>query len=345
MKKAPRLVVDLIKKEVTASFDDQDFPVSAEAASKIKEVPKKPDWESSLRAQAEPKTHRMTLDHILTTEQWVAMFPNRNLHAEHSIYDHGALVQAAESFPTFANEGTPQMHIRELAAFLAHASQETSGWSPGKSFQWGLVYSLEKGCSAESKPCSQYNLCASEYAKDFPCAQGKQYFGRGPLMIRNNINYGRASKALFGDDRLLKSPDLVADDPTVAWRVALWQWMTPLEGRPSAHEVMIGSWSDNRKGGLLNFPGPQKSTVAASSFGTSISVIAGQKECGILDSKNAENRINYYLRYCAMLGVDPGDDLQVYLNCLHQHTCPIQFPSPLPPPTPPPKHILALHIF
>lgn len=45
----------------------------------------------------------------------------------------------------------------------------------------------------------------------FPCAAGRRYFGRGPMQLSWNYNYGQAGRALGLD--LLHNPDWVAQDP------------------------------------------------------------------------------------------------------------------------------------
>jgi hypothetical protein len=39
------------------------------------------------------------------------------------------------------------------------------------------------------------------------------------------------------------NPDAVAADPVLAFRTALWFWMTPQSPKPSAHDVMAGRWT------------------------------------------------------------------------------------------------------
>ena len=77
-------------------------------------------------------------------------------------------------------------------------------------------------------PCSTTNPC--------PCYAGKKYYGRGPIQLSYNFNYGTFSytmqklgitKVLFKfDDPLyfLKNPDLVNTDSTVIWLTAIDFW-------------------------------------------------------------------------------------------------------------------------
>lgn len=51
-------------------------------------------------------------------------------------------------------------------------------------------------------------------------------------------SYGPCGEALGLD--LLNQPELVSSDPVVAFRTALWFWMTPQSPKPSCHDVMQG---------------------------------------------------------------------------------------------------------
>lgn len=50
---------------------------------------------------------------------------------------------------------------------------------------------------------------------------GWKYRGRGFIQLTGKNNYAQASKAIYGDDRLVKNPDLV-NDPAVAAEVSAW---------------------------------------------------------------------------------------------------------------------------
>jgi hypothetical protein len=50
---------------------------------------------------------------------------------------------------------------------------------------------------------------------------GWKYRGRGYIQLTGKSNYAQASQAVFGDDRLVKDPDLV-NDPKVAAEVVAW---------------------------------------------------------------------------------------------------------------------------
>lgn len=54
---------------------------------------------------------------------------------------------------------------------------------------------------------------------------GARFAGRGLIQVTGRANYGKASQALFGDDRLLKNPELL-EHPEWAAKSAAWYWST-----------------------------------------------------------------------------------------------------------------------
>ncbi len=115
------------------------------------------------------------------------------------------------------------------------------------------------------------------------CAPGKQYYGRGPLQLSWNYNYCAAGQALGLP--LQYDPDLVARESPVAWATALWFWMTSTgAGWTTGHNAMV------------NGPG----------FGETIRTINGSLECNGGNPGQVQSRIQFYLRFCSILGVDPG---------------------------------------
>jgi putative chitinase len=53
---------------------------------------------------------------------------------------------------------------------------------------------------------------------------GHRFIGRGLKQLTGRFNYTRASRELYGDDRLVRNPDLVATDKNVALETACWFW-------------------------------------------------------------------------------------------------------------------------
>ncbi|MFH5851723.1 chitinase, partial [Clostridium perfringens] len=60
----------------------------------------------------------------------------------------------------------------------------------------------------------------------------QDYFGRGPIQITWNYNYGPAGQSIGFDG--LNSPATVASDPVIAFKTGLWFWMN------NVHSVITG---------------------------------------------------------------------------------------------------------
>jgi putative chitinase len=62
---------------------------------------------------------------------------------------------------------------------------------------------------------------------------GEKFKGRGFIQLTGRDNYTRASEQIFGDDRLVKNPDL-ASKLDVAAKIALWYWKNQV--RPKVND-------------------------------------------------------------------------------------------------------------
>ncbi|KAI9107828.1 hypothetical protein K1719_021164 [Acacia pycnantha] len=235
------------------------------------------------------------LAHIISNDTFEQMLMHRDDAAcpARGFYTYDAFIEAAKSFPAFAATGDVATNKREAAAFLAQTSHETTGgWpdAPNGPYAWGYCFKEE---------VARGDYCAP--SEEYPCATGKQYYGRGPIQLSWNYNYGQAGTALKED--LLDNPELVATDPVLSFETALWFWMTPQWPKPSCHDVMTGSWT------------PSDADLAAGrlpGYGTVTNIINGGLECGIGPDPGVEDRIGFYKRYCDILGVDYGDNLDCH---------------------------------
>ncbi|KAE8698762.1 Endochitinase 1 [Hibiscus syriacus] len=211
-----------------------------------------------------------------------------------NFYTYDAFISAARSYPAFASNGNQDTRKREIAAFLAQTSHETTGWwptAPDGPYSWGYCYNREQN------PPSSY--CQPN--PTYPCASGRQYFGRGPMQLSWNYNYGQCGRAIRVD--LLKNPDLLATDATISFKSAFWFWMTAQPPKPSCHNVIVGAWSPS---------GSDQAAGRVPGYGVITNIINGGLECGRGRNAQVEDRIGFYKRYCDVLGVSYGNNLDCY---------------------------------
>lgn len=242
-------------------------------------------------------TNQVKITHT-NTETGVAKVVSTSTHFNASWNLTKPLIKDKVFYKNFLAEGTVTTRKRELAAFLANISHETTGGPiDGNTYEWGLFFREEGENTAE--PPNDYVSPNEEY----PPVAGKSYHGRGPIQLSYNYNYGLASEHIFGDKSiLLNTPELVSTDAKISLMTAVWFWMTPQSPKPSAHDVMVGNWMPTQDEIALNrLPG----------LGMTINIINGGVECGTnSDSEKlqVQDRINYYKRYASILSVSTDID-------------------------------------
>lgn len=265
------------------------------------------------------------LQNIAPLATFLKIFPHADSVACTSKKDgmHGVyagLIEAAKEFPEFANpDALPDMiggftlteqdkvsiAKREVAAFLANASQETTGgWAtaPDGPSAWGLCFTEEVGC--ESGQCTEYT--SKHDPATFPFSTTETYHGRGMIQLSWNYNY-KLFQDYYNENfangnpiDLINNPGLVIQDHKIAWLSALWFWMTPQSPKPSAHDAMTGIWqpsdtdkNDGRLPGLV----------------MTINIINGGLECSKPTIPKVEGRVSFMKRYSEILGTTTGDNL------------------------------------
>ncbi|MBN8613693.1 MAG: hypothetical protein J0L92_24065 [Deltaproteobacteria bacterium] len=244
-----------------------------------------------------PSSSTSTIGELVSRERFEEIFLHRGTApCRGAFYTYDAFLAAADTFPAFASAGDDATRRREVAAFLANIAHETTGgWdtAPDGRYAWGLCW-ITEGATVDPSALPEYCSPSAEW----PCEPGQKYFGRGPMQLSWNYNYGQCGVALGLP--LLTSPDLVASDPTIAFRTALWFWMTPQSPKPSCHDVMTGGYAptpDDASAGRL--PG----------FGLTVNIINGGLECGHGADDRVNDRIGFYERFTTLLGTTPGDNL------------------------------------
>ncbi|GFY92822.1 homolog of carrot EP3-3 chitinase [Actinidia rufa] len=174
-------------------------------------------------------------------------------------YSRSVFLQATDSYSSFGRDGSIDDSKREISAFFAHVTHETGHF-----------------CYIEEIDGPSKNYCKEDNTQ-YPCVAGKGYYGRGPIQLSWNFNYGPAGNSIGFDG--LNNPETVATDPVVSFKTALWFWMN------NVHSV-IGQ-----------------------GFGETIRAINGDRECNGANPDTVNSRVEYYKDYCNQLSVDPGDNL------------------------------------
>ncbi|EEF36642.1 probable inactive chitinase-like protein LaCIC [Ricinus communis] len=208
-------------------------------------------------------------------------------------YTYDAFISAAKDFPGFGTTGDVATRKGEIAAFFGQTSHETTGgWpsAPDGPYAWGYCFIREQNPGSYCSPSSTY-----------PCAPNKQYYGRGPIQLTWNYNYGQCGRAIGVD--LLNNPDLVATDPVISFKAAIWFWMTPQSPKPSCHDVITGRWSPSAA---------DRSAGRLAGYGVLTNIINGALECGRGWDSRVDDRIGFYKRYCDLLGIGYGNNLDCY---------------------------------
>ena len=238
--------------------------------------------------------NNVTIGNIFTSAAFDEMLKYRNDDRCQSkgFYTYNALITAAQSFDGFGTTGDLDTRKRELAAFLAQTSHQTSGgWqgAPDGPYAWGYCF---------IRANNPQTYCSSN---KWPCPTGRQFYGRGPIQITHNHNYGKGGKGIGAD--LINDPEMVATDPVVSFKTAIWYWMSPQGNKPSSHEVITEQWKPSDV---------DKAANRLAGYGVVTNVLSGGVECGHGPDDRVASRIGFYKRYCDLLGVTYGENLDCY---------------------------------
>ncbi|KAI3724480.1 hypothetical protein L2E82_36259 [Cichorium intybus] len=155
-------------------------------------------------------------------------------------------------YPEFARSDSMDDSKRELAAFFAHVTHVTDHF-----------------CHIEAIDKQVYCEASNEY----PCAPNKRYYGRGPLQITYNYNYGAAGRSIGID--MLGNPDIVANDQIISFKTALWFWMENVH------------------------------SVVGQGFGATIRAI-NSPACNGGNADQVSSPVSFYTNYCNQFGVSTG---------------------------------------
>ncbi|XWS76736.1 hypothetical protein CRYUN_Cryun01aG0203400 [Craigia yunnanensis] len=219
------------------------------------------------------------ISHLISEDLFDSIFLHKDDNAcpARNFYTYDSFIQATKRYSKFGNTGNLVISKSEIAAFLAQISHETTGgWAtaPDGPYVWGLCFKEEMNLPS--------NYCDSTNTQ-WPCYPGKSYHGRGPIQLSWNFNYGPVGKELGFDG--LRNPEIVANNSLIAFKTALWFWMTEQNQKPSCHDVMVGKYV------------PPEADLAANwtaGYGLVTNIINGRLECGILNNARVNDRIGFF---------------------------------------------------
>jgi GH18 family chitinase/predicted chitinase len=265
------------------------------------------------------------ISELITASDWIKMFPNLNAYGiagktaynfddvtvkDLFKYDNFINAVSHQKYSRFASEGSVVVRLRELAAFLANTSHETTGGWGGyeegaERYNWGYVFPREVAAQENKEHYTDNSNT------NYPPSAGKYYYGRGPIQLSWNYNYGQFSQFFYDDKTvLLNDPDKVLNEGPLFFQSAMWFWMTPQGKKPSCHGAVIGNWDADdvisekmREYNNLYF-----------GFGLTINIINGGLEAGKQSEgqrKKVYDRIGFYKHFCKILNVSPGENLDV----------------------------------
>lgn len=123
-------------------------------------------------------------------------------------------VKWAPALSAAMESGEINTRLRQ-AAFLAQVGHESGS----------LVYVRELGSDAYLDKYDTGSLAKRLGNTPEDDDDGQLYRGRGLIQVTGRENYGKASKALFGDDRLVRDPQIL-EQPEWAAKSAVWYWTT-----------------------------------------------------------------------------------------------------------------------
>lgn len=179
-------------------------------------------------------------------------------------------------YEAFANVKDLDKDRKELSAFLAQISHETTGGRVDDINKVAGLYFIEEVAYTNG------NVAKDHYHDSdptLPADPNQSYHGRGPMQLSWNTNYAIFSFVAFGDEKiLLKNPGKVIEDGQTAFMAAIHFWMFPVGAKPSCHDVI-----HQDRG-----------------FAKTINIINGGLECGKDNSANDNqvlDRIGYYKQY------------------------------------------------
>jgi putative chitinase len=145
----------------------------------------------------------------------------------------GAVTQALNDTMARFNINTTVTRVRYFVSQLAFESSDFSVTTENLNYSaQRLVGVWPNRFTAVTAPAYAYNpkaLANLVYANrngngNAASGDGFTFRGRGYIQLTGRANYTSASQFIYGDNRLVTSPDQVATDPEIAAMTAGWFW-------------------------------------------------------------------------------------------------------------------------
>lgn len=223
---------------------------------------------------------------MLTQDLWdgltTQMVVNEMLTAaQRATFTYDNFLKMAGKYPFFCGEPgiyprngdqPTEACRRELAAFFAHATQETGAHDPtltiplwkqafaqtreGSCYLGDVCRPLTAQCPQQyvskcsptvtddcPKPCTTYDPdvtpAGGTCPPHFTCSG--HYYGRGFMQLSYYFNYlGFGGQILNDPKQFVSNPDLVAQNGLFSLGSAFWFYMSPQPPKPSMHDVITG---------------------------------------------------------------------------------------------------------
>ncbi|VDP78158.1 unnamed protein product [Echinostoma caproni] len=210
---------------------------------------------------------------MITRHQWETIFPERwgvgqhwkdnypytlgfypEMQFDYYSYENFCAAVQAMSYRGFDNfcsepKASREDNRRELAAFLAHISFETSEGMHALYHREEEQHEQYQSGSIELyRDVAKTNYKMSDSPVYYPLGHRRaeqlkfnrqSYHGRGPVQLRWAYNYGKFSEVAFGNPNiLLNKPDMLLEDGKLGFMSAIWYWTTTPKNVVTPHDYM-----------------------------------------------------------------------------------------------------------
>jgi hypothetical protein len=165
----------------------------------------------------------LVFDEVAMSPAFVSrsQFYNAFINAKHEFpFPDNTTIPDIHQYPMFINNAILIANINstvELAMFYAQVLYETNG----------LAFRIVPPCSSLGN-CTTCKNYTEAFVNNTGGAPGRNYYGRGHLMIQDAQEYSAVSQGLFNDTRLLDHPNILVASREAAWASAAWRWKTKI---------------------------------------------------------------------------------------------------------------------